>query len=150
VSPNKDELIRSILSLFEKFVLKIKQESHRPYAGLEGLADGHIFVLMMLYNKSVNKASDVSCELGITSGAVTGLTDKLVGMGLIRRERSEEDRRVVLLSLTDKGKEAIEQVRRVRQERLGKLFDRMDEDDLRTMERVFSKFVAKLGNTDES
>lgn len=44
------------------------------------------------------------CELD--AGATTRLLDRLEDKGLIQRERSEEDRRVVNLSLTREGKQA--------------------------------------------
>jgi len=42
-------------------------------------------------------------ELEIDAGAVTRLLDRLEAKGLVRRERSSEDRRVVLVHLTEEG-----------------------------------------------
>ena len=42
-------------------------------------------------------------ELEIDAGAVTRLIDRLETKGLVRRERSSEDRRVVLVHLTEEG-----------------------------------------------
>ncbi|MBV8502754.1 MAG: MarR family transcriptional regulator [Paucibacter sp.] len=42
-------------------------------------------------------------ELEIDAGAVTRLIDRLEAKGLVRRERSSEDRRVVLIHLTEEG-----------------------------------------------
>ncbi len=40
----------------------------------------------------------------------TRLTDKLIAKGLVQRERCEEDRRVVYVSISDKGLELLAQV----------------------------------------
>ena len=40
----------------------------------------------------------------------TRLTDKLIAKGLVQRERCEEDRRVVYVSISDKGMELLAQV----------------------------------------
>jgi DNA-binding MarR family transcriptional regulator len=45
-------------------------------------------------------------DLGHNSGATTRLVDSLEEKGLINRERDEEDRRIVRLSLTETGKAA--------------------------------------------
>ena len=42
-------------------------------------------------------------ELEIDAGAVTRLLDRLEAKGLVRRERSLEDRRVVMVHLTEEG-----------------------------------------------
>jgi DNA-binding MarR family transcriptional regulator len=51
--------------------------------------------------------SDLARELGITSGAITRLVDELEGRGLIQRRRSGNDRRVIHLTITPLGDEAV-------------------------------------------
>lgn len=48
----------------------------------------------------------VARSLSVTTGTLTISVNSLVKKGYVQRVRSEEDRRVVLVSLTDKGKEA--------------------------------------------
>lgn len=50
--------------------------------------------------------SSVAKLLSVTVGTLTIAINSLVKKGYVHRERSEEDRRVVLISLTDKGKTA--------------------------------------------
>lgn len=47
--------------------------------------------------------SEVAKDLGITSGTLTIAIDNLIRKGYVERYRSKEDRRVVLIKLTDKG-----------------------------------------------
>jgi DNA-binding MarR family transcriptional regulator len=51
--------------------------------------------------------TDLKGELGVTTGAVTGLVDRLERMGLVTRVPSQADRRVTLLELTPAGREAV-------------------------------------------
>lgn len=60
--------------------------------------------LFMINNKGEIKTSEVSEYFGVTSGAATGIADKLETLGLIDRHRSDTDRRVVTLALSEKGK----------------------------------------------
>ncbi|MDO4308037.1 MAG: MarR family transcriptional regulator [Eubacteriales bacterium] len=50
--------------------------------------------------------SAVSRDLSVTVGTLTIAVNSLVKKGYVKRVRSEEDRRVVLISLTDKGERA--------------------------------------------
>jgi DNA-binding MarR family transcriptional regulator len=46
-------------------------------------------------------AGELGAHLGLTSGAVTGLIDRLEGAGWVRRERDPNDRRRVIVHLSD-------------------------------------------------
>ncbi|MCR1841990.1 MarR family winged helix-turn-helix transcriptional regulator [Murimonas intestini] len=50
--------------------------------------------------------STVAKALSVTVGTLTIAINNLVKKGYVNRERSEKDRRVVLISLTEKGKRA--------------------------------------------
>lgn len=50
-----------------------------------------------------NNMSSIARKLNITVGSLTTAMNSLVKKGYVVRERSEEDRRVVLIKLTDKG-----------------------------------------------
>lgn len=50
--------------------------------------------------------------LGITTGTLTVAVDRLVKKGYVQRKRPEHDRRIVLLSLTRKGKLACRMYRK--------------------------------------
>lgn len=50
--------------------------------------------------------SDTAKDLHITSGTLTIAINNLIKKGYVERQRSEEDRRVVNIRLTEKGKEA--------------------------------------------
>ena len=52
--------------------------------------------------------SEVARSIGVTLATLTVACDKLVSKGLVRRVRSQEDRRVVNIMLTDKGRAAYE------------------------------------------
>lgn len=48
--------------------------------------------------------SEVSMELGITMGTLTTAVDKLIKKGYMERSRSNTDRRIVNVKLTNRGK----------------------------------------------
>jgi DNA-binding MarR family transcriptional regulator len=48
-------------------------------------------------------AGDLAREAGLTTGAVTSILDRLERLGLVKRVRDKEDRRRVMVELTDKA-----------------------------------------------
>lgn len=53
--------------------------------------------------------SKVAAECSLSLSTMTGVIDRLVKKGCVTRERSEDDRRVVLVELTEKGQLAYQQ-----------------------------------------
>lgn len=139
---DKDRMIRSIQQQMESLFYRIRHDSQ--LRSKETLPEGQVFLLIMLNNQGTVKATDIAVKLGITSGAVTGMTDKMEKLGLIRRERSEEDRRVVRISLTEHGADTLERIRLARFNRLSELISQLEPDELQQMEHVFTKMNRML------
>lgn len=66
--------------------------------------DMHIIEAIGLSGK--NTMSAVAKKLGITAGSLTTAVNSLVNKKYVVRKRSEEDRRVIFIRLTQKGKKA--------------------------------------------
>lgn len=71
------------------------------------LSHAHLYLLLFVKNEQGCIVSDIAKHLGITLSGVTNLTNKLFDMGLIERKRSENDRRLVYIVITDKGKKLL-------------------------------------------
>lgn len=90
-------------------------------------------------------AGELSRALQITPAAATKLVDRLVVKGLIRRGVSDEDRRVVLLQLTDEGRQLLQRVTEAEAERLQRIFHQMpasSRDELFRLLRLAVKAAA--------
>lgn len=61
-------------------------------------------VLLVLWEHNAVPLSFISEKLILQSNTVTPLVKRMEEMGLLTRERSSEDERSVIISLTDKGK----------------------------------------------
>jgi DNA-binding MarR family transcriptional regulator len=68
-----------------------------------GITSTQASILFMLGSGKCLAAAELAREYGIDASAVTRLIDRLEKRGLLSRVRSDEDRRVVRLSLTDEG-----------------------------------------------
>ena len=63
-------------------------------------------IIEAIGEKEPKNMSTVAKIMSVTVGTLTIAINSLVKKGYVHRERSEEDRRVVLISLTEKGKKA--------------------------------------------
>ena len=79
----------------------VRKQSSLLIKGKIGLAQ--IVVVDILRKNGELKMSDMAKTLGVTKSAVTGMTDRLIRDGFLKRERSQSDRRIVWLKLTEKG-----------------------------------------------
>jgi DNA-binding MarR family transcriptional regulator len=66
-----------------------------------------LFIIYLGWRESC-KMSEVAEHMGLAMSTATGIADRLVHKDLIRRNRSEEDRRLVEVELTPKGREVYE------------------------------------------
>jgi DNA-binding MarR family transcriptional regulator len=89
-----------------KYVGSAIEEIVQTAAGSSDLTLAHWLILVHLSHAHRCKQSDLYSETGITTGYLTRLVDELYAKEMIRRRRSTVDRRQIVLSLTDQGKDA--------------------------------------------
>ncbi|MBC9785181.1 MarR family transcriptional regulator [Heliobacterium chlorum] len=140
---DKESYLARIQALLDEFFYNIKQATQDVGADIP-LAEGQIFLLYLLWKFGPCKSTYIAGQLGITSGAVTGMTDKLAGLDLLTRERSLADRRVVMLSLTEQGLRLIERVNHRRFERISTQLRSLSLDDLSKTVDVLAKMNGTL------
>lgn len=77
--------------------------------------------------------SSVAKSLSITVGTLTISVNNLVKKGYIHRVRSNEDRRVVLISLTDKGKKAFNHHKKFHEDMIQSLIAGLSEKEINSL-----------------
>ena len=73
-----------------------------------GVSGAQVWILSAIAENPGIKVSHLSRDLSIHVSTASNLLDKLAKSGLVERQRSEEDRRVVNLHVTDKGRAVLE------------------------------------------
>lgn len=77
---------------------------YTPYLNELGLTYTQYLVFLVLWEKDGITVSEICERLKLDSGTVSPLLKKLQQAGYIRKVRSAEDDRVVVISLTEEGK----------------------------------------------
>lgn len=110
-----------------------------------GLTMPQFGVLEALHHLGPLSLGELADKLLVTGGNVTYVMDRLEEQGMVYRERSGEDRRVIQAKLTPKGKELIESVFPGHVEyvqRLGSYLDGPEQAKLRELLKTLGKAVA--------
>ena len=81
----------------------------------------------------------VARALRVTTGTLTISINSLVKKGYVERVRSEEDRRVVLVSLTAKGNEAFLHHKRFHEQMIEAIVEELSEEEKQVLEKALSR-----------
>jgi DNA-binding MarR family transcriptional regulator len=84
--------------------------------------------------------NEVASRILASKSGLTRVIDRIEEAGLVRRERPEDDRRVVLVHITPAGLEALHSAREVHRDGIRRHFtEHLDERDLATLMRTLQK-----------
>lgn len=83
--------------------------------------------------------TSVARSLEVTTGTLTIAVNSLVKKGYVDRVRSEEDRRVVLISLSEKGRRAYLHHRRFHEQMIDSVVAELTEEEQRVLEKALAK-----------
>lgn len=92
------DIFKNILSIQHEYVV------NRGEINVKNLSYTEMHTISAIGEDSSKSMSEVAKDLGITVGTLTIAINNLVKKGYVSRTRDELDRRVVLITLTDKGK----------------------------------------------
>ncbi|MDZ4731496.1 MAG: MarR family transcriptional regulator [Xanthomonadales bacterium] len=83
--------------------------------------------------------SELSHELMVSNGNITGVIDRLVTMELVQRERPEHDRRIQFIQLTEKGSKEFRRMAEVHEAWVDHLFTDLNLKDMQQLQTLLLK-----------
>jgi MarR family 2-MHQ and catechol resistance regulon transcriptional repressor len=105
-----------------------------------GLTQAQFAVLEVLYHKGPLPLCEIGGKLLVTSGNITYVADQLERSGYLRRERSPEDRRVVLAHLRPKGRALLARTFPLHAARIGELARTLGAGEQKELARLLKKW----------
>lgn len=137
---NEIKRLKELEELFQQLLRKIARESNKIDKEISG---SQAFILDILDQKGPQKVSDIAEELGITLAGVTNLSDRLLASGFIQRDRSEVDRRIVLLQISSKGMRALKDFKDKSRELMKKIYGELSQEDIDHLIRIYKSILLK-------
>lgn len=132
--PEVDAIVETIIYLYT--------ESRRLTKGLAsqfGLTGPQLTVIKLLETFDNLSLSSLSERIRAQNSTVTGIIDRMEREGLVRRERSTSDRRVVHIRLSDKGQKLARQIQVEPMEIFRGALHSLSQGDLRDLLRIMNK-----------
>jgi len=129
---SRQETLDSVLA-------ELNQISFRDFQGaLKRFHEGtlslvHLNLLMLLRFNGPLTMSRLAEMLDVSVASATGIVDRMEKKGVIERRRSDEDRRVVQVYVTEKGEQVFTQMQAERQANMMKMISKITDSDLKAL-----------------
>lgn len=134
-----DAIVETILYLYT--------ESRRLTKGMAsqyGLTGPQLTVVKLLESIGDISLSSLSERIRAQNSTVTGIIDRMEREGLVKRERSQSDRRVVFIRLTDKGRRLAADIQVEPMEMFRSALESLTRDDVRELLRILNKLQKRV------
>lgn len=135
----RQEIVASLYLAFKKM-----QKCFYDIAQSYGIAPAQLGALRKLWKNDGMTNTELGEQLFLKTSTVTALIDRMERDGYVFRERNKEDRRVINLWLTEKGKELKDRLPDLESVMREKLKEKFSEPELRELTRLLNKFVGTL------
>ncbi len=99
------------------------------------ISNNDMHIIEAIGKEKPKNMSTIAKSLSVTVGTLTIAINNLVKKGYVNRVRSEEDRRVVLISLSEKGVKAYEHHRRFHEEMVEATLEGLNESETEVLVR---------------
>jgi DNA-binding MarR family transcriptional regulator len=106
-----------------------------------GLSSFQAMAMIRIHKSGPLQAKQLIEYLAVSSGGVTVIANELIKRGFIRRIQHGEDKRGILLEITDQGREFCKQVEDDWNNTLNKTFSVLTEIEVAILLQLFTKLV---------
>ena len=96
----------------------------------QGVSMTHLHILSMLDHHGELTMSRLADLLGVSDSNATGVVDRIEERGLVERSRDNVDRRVVIVRLTERGRDRLNDLQLLKEDLLQKVLRRLDANQL--------------------
>lgn len=104
----------------------------------KNITNNDMHIIEAIGDKAAKNMSSVAKALKVTVGTLTIAINSLVKKGYVNRTRSEKDKRVVLISLSDLGKEAFDHHKKFHEKMIGAMMEGLDEQETNTLVKALT------------
>lgn len=133
-----------VARLFFEVSKNLKQCAHKSFEDV-GITIPQSMVIRTLIKFGEMKVTELSSKVNLSNSTVSAIVDRLEKQGLVMRRRSEEDRRIVFVNVTEKVEELYKGIHREIEENFEELLSAGTTEDmekiiegLNTLKRVLN------------
>src|SRR6266404_7147465 len=132
-----EELAEIVMRMQRKFILSLSEQ-----LGHGSVSFPQYFLLGYLDKQEVITMSGIASKMGHTTAAATGLVDRLEKLGYVQRSHALDDRRKVMVRITQKGSSLVAEIRRDMVEKIMTLLrEHLTAEEGRTWLQIYRKIA---------
>lgn len=124
------KLFRDIMDIEQKAIITPE---------FKDITNNDMHVIEAIGIEEPKNMSSIARELSVTVGTLTIAMNSLVKKGYVERTRGREDRRVVYISLSEKGRRAYENHAQFHKEMIESVTGELTEEELETLVKAITK-----------
>ncbi len=124
------KLFRDVMDLEEQAIITDEYQD---------ITNNDMHVIQAIGTGEPKNMSAIAKELSVTVGTLTIAMNSLVKKGYVTRERGKEDRRVVYISLSEKGKRAYEHHEKFHHDMIDAILEDLTPDETDSLVKALAK-----------
>lgn len=140
LAPEVEAVAKSFKSAYRSLDRRKGRQTHR-LAG-EELSQAQFEVLVELMKQGPLAVGALAESMGLSAASVSQMIDRLADQGHVIRSRSEADRRVVEVDLSDQGRAALDPIIKRWRNAWTAALDDLPDSDLEAAARVLGRITA--------
>ena len=129
-------------------ILRATEISSRALAKQCGLTPSQLILMEMIAKSGAAAPSALAKEISLSQATMTALIDKLETRKLLRRTPDANDKRRVIVELTEEGAATLESAPSILQQRFERGFDKLEEWEQSFLVAALERTVALLNAED--
>ncbi|MDH4099216.1 MAG: MarR family transcriptional regulator [Nitrospirota bacterium] len=141
---NQAKVVAEIIDDLRR-VFQVTNEHSKRAQRETGVTGPQLWAIKTIAEFAPINVSELARRMYLHPATVVGIIDRLEASGLAERKRSRDDRRVVMVGLTAKGKELVAQSPEVAQGILVKGLERLSAGELTNISTGLKRLVSILG-----
>ena len=135
LEPDRAALVDAIVAQFRASLGELRCVGSERLVR-HGVSMGHLHLMSMLDRHGELPMSRVAELLGVSDSNATGLVDRMEEHGFVERVRHPEDRRVVLVRVSGRGRQILADVEVLRDDLVVRILGRLDKPQLERLARA--------------
>ncbi len=130
--------VMEIIRLMKKIMMLIKGQIDSQLKQLQ-LTEPQGLLIRHLLHQGQLRVSDLSDRMDLSNSTVSGIIDRLEEKGIVERQRSQKDRRVVFIALNEEYKKNTDNFFCQAEKRIERLMGKSSQQDLKEILNALEK-----------
>ncbi|MFL0497864.1 MarR family winged helix-turn-helix transcriptional regulator [Priestia megaterium] len=130
----EEEVQRITLLLNKKMDTKVRERLLN-----EGITRFQYHILLLIERSEQVGVTELASEMHVSPSAITPVITRLYELNLVHRYHSKEDRRKVIIEITEKGRKIVKEANQHVQTTIRELFSNYEEEDQQQFLRLCEK-----------